>query len=216
VAIRAMQTTLMDHWFIRHTSLGHARRTVWHRLSQTMALVIAPLVLGSCAELIEFRSDITRLRSDLHTNTQILSQLSARVDEFERRQAAMENASRQTQQDLSQAIEVLLRKALMTEDRQTTRESGKSQPKDIEKPESQAHQLPEASQGTSSRGGNAHHGRKDLSLGMTQEEVRRMLGEPVSIEEAGSYVFWQYSPMSNQKYVVFERVNGQVSGWRGL
>ena len=43
-----------------------------------------------------------------------------------------------------------------------------------------------------------------------------MLGEPLSIEEAGSYIFWQYSPRSNQQYVVFERANGQVSGWRGL
>ena len=107
-----------------------------------MALAIAPLMLGSCAELVEFRTDIARLRSDLQANTQVLSQLSAQVDELERRQADAESAARQTQQDLSQAIEVLLRKALMTEDRQITRESGKSQSKDAEKPESQARQLP--------------------------------------------------------------------------
>jgi len=29
-------------------------------------------------------------------------------------------------------------------------------------------------------------------------------------------VFWHYSPMSNQQYVIFETVNGRVSGWRGL
>jgi hypothetical protein len=51
---------------------------------------------------------------------------------------------------------------------------------------------------------------------MSQEDVRRTLGDPVSIENAGSYIFWQYSQMSNQKYVVFEKASGQVSGWRGL
>jgi hypothetical protein len=211
-----MQTILTHHWYSRRLSLGRGIRIARHMFPHAVALTITPLILTSCAELGEFRVDIAHLRSDLHTNIQILSQLSARIDELERRQAAMESASRQTQQDLSQAIEVLLRKALMAEDRQTTRESGKTQSRDVEHPESQARQLPAASPGTPWRGGNPLHRRKDLSLGMTQEEVRHMLGEPVSIEEAGSYIFWQYSPMSNQKYVVFERVNGQVSGWRGL
>lgn len=172
-------------------------------------------MLGSCADLVEFRTDIARLRSDLQANSQVLSQLSARVDELERRQADAESVARQTHQDLSQAIEVLLRKALMTEDRQITRESGKNWLKEPEKPESQARQLPATAQGTSSRGGNSHSGRKQLSLGMTQDDVRRMLGEPISIEPVGAYVFWHYSPMSNQQYVIFGKISGQVAGWRG-
>jgi hypothetical protein len=184
-------------------------RTVWHRLPQTMVPVLAPLILASCAELVEFRSDIAHLRSDLQANTQVLSQLSARVDELERRQAATQSASRQTQHELSQAIEVLLKRALIAENRRATAESGKSQSKEVL-------QLPVETQRAISQGKKSSQEEKHLSLGMTQEEVRRMLGEPVSIEHAGSYIFWQYSPMSNQKYVVFERVNGQVSGWRGL
>lgn len=70
--------------------------------------------------------DIARLRADLHANTQTLSQLSVRVDELERRQADMESAVRQTQRELSQAIDVLLKKALITENRQPPRESGSS------------------------------------------------------------------------------------------
>jgi hypothetical protein len=58
--------------------------------------------------------------------------------------------------------------------------------------------------------------RKDPSLGMTQDEVRRTLGEPISIDNAGAYVFWQYSETRNQKYVIFQKASGQVSGWRGL
>ena len=50
---------------------------------------------------------------------------------------------------------------------------------------------------------------------MTQDEVRRMLGDPISIEPVGAYVFWHYSPASNQQYVIFGKMSGQVSGWRG-
>ena len=122
MAIRVMQAILTHHCSMRHTSLGHAMRTIWHRFPRPWRWLIAPLILGSCAELIEFRTDIAHLRSDLHANSQILSQLSARVNEIERRQADTESAARQTQQELSQAVEVLLRKALMTENRQSTRD----------------------------------------------------------------------------------------------
>ena len=197
-----------------HMSYEHAVRTVWYRFLQAVALAITPLMLGSCAELIEFRTDIARLRSDLQANTQALSQLSARIDELERRQAAAESTTRQTQQDLSQAIEVLLRKALMSEDRQITRESGKNSPKDTRNLESQPRPPSDTGQGALSRGMSSHQGKKQLSLGMTQDDVRRMLGDPLSIEPAGPYVFWHYAPMSNQQYVIFDNRSGQVSGWR--
>jgi hypothetical protein len=198
-----------------HISFKHAMKNVWHKFPRPMALVISLVMLGGCAELIEFRTDIAHLRSDLHTTTQALSQLSARMDELERRQADAEGAARQTQQDLSQAVEVLLRKALITEDRQSTRDSGKSQSKETAKPESQTRELLAEGSGASSRGDNFRSGRKQLSLGMTQDDVRRMLGDPVSIEPVGEYVFWHYSPMRNQQYVIFGKMSGQVSGWRG-
>ena len=169
-----MQTILTHYNDMRHPSLEQAMKTARQSFLRAVALAIGPLMMGSCADLIEFRTDIGRLRSDLHANTQVLSQLSARVDELERRQANAESAARQTQRD----------------------------------------QLPAATQGASSQGGNSHPGRKQLSLGMTQDDVRRMLGDPISIEPVGSYVFWHYSPMSNQQYVIFEKMSGQVSGWR--
>jgi uncharacterized protein with von Willebrand factor type A (vWA) domain len=210
VATRMMQTILRNYWYNRHTSFGRVPKMAWHRISRAVAVAIAPLLLASCAELMESRTDITYLRSDLQANTQLLSQLSARVDELERRQAATENTTQHMQQELSQAIEVLLKKALVKENRQTTREFGKNQSKETETLERQAHPLPSETQKASSQGG------KHLSLGMTQEDVRRILGDPISIENAGSYIFWQYSQISNQKYVVFEKASGQVSGWRGL
>ena len=160
------------------------------------------------------RTDITHLRLDLHANTQGLSQLSARMDALERRQGEAESDVRHTQHDLSQAMEVLASKALLTKGRQSTRDSGKSQSPATETPEGQARERSAGRQGASSRGGNVQPGRRPLSFGMTQDEVRHMLGDPISIEPVGAYVFWHYSPMRNQRYVIFENMSGQVSGWR--
>lgn len=216
MVIQTMQADLASRCSTPRRSLEHATRSVWHQLPHAMALAISLVMLGSCAELTEFRTDIAHLRSDLHATNQVLSQLSARMDEIERRQADAESAARQTQQDLSQAVEVLLRKALSAKDRQSTRDSGKGQSKETEKPESQARELSAAGLGASSRAGNVRPGRKQLSLGMTQEDVRRTLGDPINIEPVGEYVFWHYSPMNNQQYVIFGKMSGQVSGWRGL
>jgi hypothetical protein len=172
-------------------------------------------MLASCAELVEFRTDLARLRSDLQANAHALSQLSARLDALERRQADAESATRQTQQDLSQAIEVLLKRALVMEDRQSTRETGRSQANYPEHPQSQTPNLTVAPQGPSSRSGDFLPGKRQLSLGMTQDDVRHLLGDPSSIEPVGDYVFWHYSPTSNQQYIIFDKMSGQVTGWRG-
>jgi len=141
---------------------------------------------------------------------QLLAQLSARVDALESRQAATESTAQQMQQELSQAVEVLLKKALVKETRQLSRAPGRTPPKDGDLLEGQASPLAYEAQRAPSPEG------KHLNLGMTQDEVRRTLGDPVSIEDAGAFIFWQYSRLSNQKYVVFEKASGQVSGWRGL
>jgi septal ring factor EnvC (AmiA/AmiB activator) len=206
MATRSMQTILTIYCHLRYPPLGWVIRTTSHILLCRLPVAIAPLLLVSCAELGEFRSDIAHVRSDLHAQTQTLSQLVARVDALERRQADAESAARRTQQDLSEAVEVLLRKALVMENRQTPRESDKSQ----------ARQLPAAAEGASPPAGNAHQGKNHLSLGMTQEDVRLKLGAPLSVEHVGAFVFWHYSPVSNQQYVIFEQMSGQVSGWRGL
>jgi hypothetical protein len=96
MAIGMMQAILTHYNDMRHPSLGRAMKTARHSFLRAVALAIGPLMLGSCADLIEFRTDIGRLRSDLHANTQVLSQLSARVDELERHQADAESAARQT------------------------------------------------------------------------------------------------------------------------
>jgi hypothetical protein len=217
MAFRTMQTGFANHWRIRHTPLGRGLRTIGHWLPRAIALLITPLLLGSCAGVGDLRTDLASLRADLSTHTAALSQLSARVDELEQRQAATDRTVRQTQQDvrqsqreLTQAIEVLLKKALMMERRLTTSGSGRAQSKVTETLDRQARKQPSEAQNA------APLGVKLISLGMTQEDVRRTLGDPISIDHTSSYIFWQYSELSNQKYVVFEKVTGQVWGWRGL
>lgn len=214
MAVRVMPTMLTSCSSRPRMPFVHLLKTIRYRSPQVVALVIALVMLGSCAEMGEFRTDIAHLRSDLQANTQTLSQLSARVDALERRQAEAESATRQTQQDLSQAIEVLLRRALVMEDRQSLRELGRPQTY-ADDPESQGHHPPPAPPATSLRSGSSPSGKKQLSLGMTQDDVRRLLGDPLSIEPVGEYVFWHYSPTGNQHYVIFEKMSGQVSGWRG-
>jgi hypothetical protein len=177
---------------------------------------MAPFLLVGCAELVEFRTDITRLQSDFQANAQALSQLSARMDDLERRQADAESAARQTQQDLARAIEGPLSKAPMTKDRQLSPKSGKSAPKDTERPESRARQHSAMGQEASARGKNSHQEPKQLSLGMNQDDVRRIWGQPINIEPVGPYLFWHYAPMSKQQYIILDKMSGEVLGWRGL
>jgi hypothetical protein len=207
---------MVKHWRLSHTRWGQSLRRARHGLPRAVALAIAPLMLGSCAEMMELRTDIARLRSDLHANTETLSQLTARLEELERRQTTMDSTARRTQQELSQAIEILLKRALIAEHRATRMGSARPQSEGTQTLGSQTRQPASESQETSVQGKHPRPGGKLLSLGMTQDEVRRTLGDPLSIEDAGSYIFWQYSRLSNQQYVVFEKDSGQVSGWRGL
>jgi hypothetical protein len=213
MAVGVTPTMLTSRSSMPGRSFVRRLKTGRYRSPQVVALVIALLMLGSCAEMGEFRTDIARLRSDLQANTQTVAQLSARVDALERRQIEAESAARQTQQDLSQAIEVLLRRALVMEDRQSMRELGRPQTYSDD-PESRGHHPPPAPPVTPLRGGTSPSGKRQLSLGMTQDDVRRLLGEPLSIEPVGEYVFWHYSPTGSQHYVIFEKMSGQVSGWR--
>ena len=55
--------------------------------------------------------------------------------------------------------------------------------------------------------------RPRLHLGMSTTEVRDLLGEPVRVEDAPTFLFWHYG---TEAYVVFERGTGRVYGWVGV
>jgi SmpA / OmlA family len=165
--------------------------------------VISFFILLGCAEY-------GGLRSDQNTQNEALVALTERVDELRRRLAADERAAKQAQQELKQAVETLLKKALEIESRLSNLESGQVESKKLEKAAKRTpQQSPEPSNASK-------QDQKQLRLGMTQEEVQRLFGDPISTESSGNYIFWQYSPESNQKYVVFEKASGRVSGWLGL
>jgi SmpA / OmlA family len=193
------------------TGMWRSVRWEGHRLVRyTMTGAVCFLVLTGCAGQEIFRSDASRLRADLSSQHAALVMLGERVDKLERRLATEAQASGQMQQELKDAVEVLLKKALETDTRLANLESARTPPRRAEKP------APTAQQRTSAVNGVAERRSTKISLGMTQEEVRQILGNPVSTENAGEYIFWQYSQLYNQQYVIFEQGNGRVSGWRGL
>jgi hypothetical protein len=207
---QTVQTMSPNHGRVRRAAVRQTATVTSSGLSHVIALVILALGLVSCAEFTPLPADISRLQADLHTNSETLTQISARVDQLERRQSIPDHPSGQTSQELTQAIEVLLKKALLTESRLTALESAQLSTRAPEKPAQRARQQPPDPGDTSRREATP------LSLGMTREEVRSALGDPVSTELAGSYTIWQYSQENHQKYVIFENGTGQVWGWWGL
>ena len=58
--------------------------------------------------------------------------------------------------------------------------------------------------------------RPRLRLGMTQDEVRALVGEPTSVEAVAGVVFWHYGTEAHEQDVVFAQETGRVQGWLGF
>jgi hypothetical protein len=226
------QTMYTNHWCVCRTTVARGGTAMRTRLLQSMIFAVLAFGIVSCAEFTNMPADITRLQSDLNTQNETLAKISARIDALEHRPSTPDNVSGPTQQELMQAIAVLLKKALEIENRLNTIESGGLLSRVPERPVKQGRQ-PET-KGTSGPRGSDQHGSPPMtqsalssqsasapgatriSLGMTPEEVRGALGDPISTETSDSYIFWHYSRVTNQKYVIFEKGTRQVSGWWGL
>jgi len=65
-------------------------------------------------------------------------------------------------------------------------------------------------------GGAAEPRAPRLALGMSQSEVRALLGAPAGVEEGARFVFWQYGTDEHEQEVVFEQNTGRVLGWVGF
>jgi hypothetical protein len=55
-----------------------------------------------------------------------------------------------------------------------------------------------------------------LELGMSQAQVRDVLGAPAGVEEGAGFVFWHYGTDAHERDVVFEQGTGRVQGWVGF
>jgi TolA-binding protein len=171
------------------------------------------LALAGCTGQEAFRSEVIRVSTDQSSQSAALTTLAARIDAVERRLHADAHATGQLRQELKEAIEVLLKKALETDNRLASLESALTALAAAKRSEKAA---PPAKRQVSAVNGAAEPRAPRISLGMTQEEVRRILGNPVNAERAGEHIFWYYSHLKNEEYVVFEQSNGRVSGWLGL
>jgi hypothetical protein len=58
--------------------------------------------------------------------------------------------------------------------------------------------------------------RPRLRLGMTQADVRALLGEPAGVEVVSGFVFWHYGTEEHEQDAVFAQGTGQVQGWLGF
>lgn len=171
------------------------------------------LVLSGCAGQEAFRSAVTRVSTDQSSQSIALAMFAERLDGVERRLNADAHDTEQFRQELKAAVEVLLKKALVIDNRLTSLESALTALSATKHSGKAA--LPVKRQ-ESAVNGAADPRAPRLSLGMTQEDVRRILGHPIDAERAGEYIFWYYSHLKNNAYVVFEQSNGRVSGWLGL
>jgi hypothetical protein len=62
-------------------------------------------------------------------------------------------------------------------------------------------------------GGSGRPSGHPLKVGMSPDEVRALLGAPVSVEETPDFLFWHYGP---EQSVVFRRDTERVQGWLGF
>jgi hypothetical protein len=61
--------------------------------------------------------------------------------------------------------------------------------------------------------GRPRPGGHRLQVEMSPDEVRTLLGAPVSVEETPDFLFWHYGP---EQSVVFRRDTERVQGWLGF
>jgi hypothetical protein len=195
MAIRAIQAAVREHW---QSSV------------RLIAVAMWGVGLVGCAELGAIRSEMARLRADLMAYHTAMESLTERVQAIEQRGATSESGVAHPSHDLQQGVEVLLKKALEIDVRVSQLEATKNVGSRAPMPR------PSPPKSALEERGPTIDKRQEISLGMTQEEVRQIIGDPLRTEYAGDYIFWHYSPLSYQKYVVFERENGRVSGWLGL
>ena len=154
---RTVQTKYLNQWCVRRTPLAWTTTAMSSGLSHVMVLVILTLGLGSCAARMHSPADISGLRADLNAHAETLAQIAARVETLERRQSLPGSASGQTPQDLTQAIEVLLKKALLTESRLTALESSTPPPRAPEKSAKQTrHPTPDGKEAVGQQHGDQH------------------------------------------------------------
>ncbi len=159
---------------------------------------------GVREEVGQLQAAIGRLQAEVRHIDGSLVKLAGRLDALDQRLTARESQSRQTAE--VPPSEALGKSAPKTESYPASPESRPIETGRLDARAGQASQpAPEASAA-------AREAPKGLRRGMTEEEVRRMLGSPSSTKVTVFYFYWNYP---GGKSVSFDW-SGRVRGWEGF
>jgi hypothetical protein len=179
----------MGAWITRRRA-PHARSARWLRVALLMGLGLGRL--AGCTPLTDVASP--ELGRSLDDMRQEVAQVRAEMAQLRERLRQVEDRLGARNTPLVQ-----LGKRLSAVERRLATLEG-TPPK------------PNRPPAPASRGSNLPSGHR-LQVGMSPDEVRALLGAPVSIEETPKFLFWHYGP---EQSVVFRRDTERVQGWLGF
>jgi hypothetical protein len=163
------------------------------------------------AAVEQLHAAVSQLGAGLRERDAVLGQLTARLQALEQDVAKHPRpAGRRAvlaAMDPLPALDGLAQRLQEVEHRLTTLETGRPEANRVEAPREPTRRPAPADRATARQGGPR------LQPGLTQAEVRGLLGEPVRVEATPQFVFWYYG---SEAYVVFEQGTGRVYGWLGV
>ena len=173
---------------------------------------------GGRAELEDLRAAVEQLHTavsqlgaGLRERDAVLGQLTARLQALEQEVAKHPRPAGRREvlaaMDPLPALDSLTQRLREVERRLTALETGRPEANRVDAPREPTRQPAPAGRSPARPGGPR------LQPGLTQAEVRDLLGEPVRVEATPQFVFWYYE---HEAYVVFEQGTGRVHGWVGM
>jgi hypothetical protein len=163
------------------------------------------------AAVEQLHAAVSQLGAGLRERDTLLGQLTARLQALEQDVAKHPRPAGRREvlaaMDPLPALDSLAQRLREVERRLTAMETRSPEASRVDVPREPTRQPAPAGRATARPGGPR------LQPGLTQAEVRDLLGEPVRVEATPRFVFWYYE---HEAYVVFEQGTGRVDGWLGV
>ena len=166
------------------------------------------------AAVEQLHAAVNQLEAGLRERDALLGQLTARLHALEQDVVRRARPSGEREVlpaiDLLPAVDSLVQRLREVERRLTSMEAGRPAPSRADAPREQTGEPAAAGSST------ARPGRQPLQPGMSQAEVRGLLGAPVSVDDTSDFIYWYYGTTKDTRYIYFDRGTGRVSGWLGF